>query len=921
MKILRALLIPATAVTLQAGITRVANTTLTLPAKLPSSTGFTTQNALEKNNIALTFSAPIDMASPPGVTNRLFVVERGSGIQMVNLDTMTKSTFVNLSSYLTARGRPVTTTVECGILSMAFHPRYNENGYFFVFYSFRENNQTWQRVARFQATGTAGNYNAALTADPANAATPEQPLITQLDQDANHNGGDLAFGPDGYLYISAGDEGAQGDSRDNARRIAKDFFGGILRLDVDSRPGSLAPNPHDESSTATTGDSAVTAGSYRIPPDNPFVALAQGTGNATYNGFTFPKSSIRTEFYAIGFRNPWRMSFDPGTGRLFVGDVGQDRYEEVDLVTSGFNGGWSWREGKHNYTSGPAPTQPAAPTFQSTDPIYEYDRTNDGQGSGNDAVISGSSITGGLVYRGDRLPELFGKYLFCDYNSGYVVALTEGAGGTWTGARIASQVSSISGWGYDPRNNDALLCNHSAGTILRLVRSAPTGTEPPATLSAAGVFQNLTTLTPNAGIVAYEPNVSFWSDYALKSRWFSVPKLADKITFNASGNWTFPEGTVWVKHFELERERGNPATRRRLETRLLVKTADDTYGLSYRWNNFQSGTQTEASLVSEEGLSEVLNLTVNGAEATQTWRFPSRTECRTCHTPVAGHALSFNTPQMNRAHDFGGETQNQLAALRDAGYFTASVPAAPETLPAFAPAGDTASSLEWRVRSYLSVNCVQCHQPGGTSTGYWDARATTPTDSAGLMDGLLLNNGGDPANRWARADGDTAHSMVLKRLAGEGVPRMPPLATNTRDLEAEQLLTAWIQSLPSRQSYAQWQTTYFGASPGGEADPGADPDHDGQTNLQEYLAGTVPGNPGSAWSLSVSTEPDGSLRFSFPQPGNRAVQLETSADFTTWSLWDVPGNGLIFPATAQNRVLTGPSNGDRRFFRARFTQP
>ncbi len=203
-------------------LVRQANSTLTLPANLPSATGYTTQNALG----SLTFTAPIDVASPPGVTNRLFVLERGTGIQIVNLDAMTKSTFMPLAAY---------TNSECGLLSMAFHPNYNQNGYFYLFYSLRISSLTYQRVARFQATGTAGNYNAATTA----LASTVSPLITQRDEQDNHNGGDMAFGPDGYLYISVGDEGAQFDGSDNARRIAKDFLGHILRIDVDSKPGSL----------------------------------------------------------------------------------------------------------------------------------------------------------------------------------------------------------------------------------------------------------------------------------------------------------------------------------------------------------------------------------------------------------------------------------------------------------------------------------------------------------------------------------------------------------------------------------------------------------------------------------------------------------------------------------------------------------
>ena len=880
-----------------AQLIRQANTTLALPADLPVATGYTTQNALG----TLTFNAPIDVASPPGVTNRLFVIERNSGIQIVNLVTLTKSTFLDLATYLSGQSTPLETGSESGILSVAFHPNYHQNGYFYVFFSLNISGQLHQRVARFRATGTAGNYNAATTA----LGSTQQPLISQRDEAGNHNGGDMAFGADGYLYISVGDEGPQYDGGDNGRRIAKDFFGAILRLDVDQKPANLVPNPHDESSTATVGDSAWHPGTYRVPADNPFVNLpVDGGGNSTYNGFTFPNNRVRTEIYSIGYRNPWRMSFDPPTGRLFVADVGQDIYEEVSIVANGTNGGWSWREGLHAITPATAPFTPPV-GFTSNPPFFEYDHFNDGGGSGNDAIIYGSSITGGVVYRGDRLPELLGDYLLADYNTGFIVAVRQNPNLTWTARRLATDAN-ISGFGTDPRNNDALLCDIAAGTVKRLARSGTTGTNPPATLSATGAFSNLATLTPNAGIVDYEPNVEFWSDYAIKSRWFAIKNLTDTVGFSANGNWTLPTGMVWIKHFDIETTRGVSATRRKLETRFLVKTATDIYGLSYKWRDDQS----EADLVAEDGLSQL----IPASSPAQTWRYPSRTECRICHTSVAGFALSFNTRQLNGTHPYGALVPNQISALSSAGYFAAP-PANVNTLPFFAAADDETKSREFRVRSYLAVNCVQCHQPGGAATGNWDARATTLTDAANLINGLLVNHGGDTDNRWA-VPNDTAHSMILKRLQGAGVPRMPPLATNELDPAAIQLLTDWIvQDLPSRESLAQWQTRNFGTP----APLTGDADSDGQTNALEFLTRTDPLDPQARWTLDsqiVGTD----YQLTFPQTANRSVLIETSLDLQTWTLWDVPGNQTLFNATTALRTLNGTVAEPLRFFRARISE-
>ena len=185
-----------------------------------------------------------------------------------------------------------------------------------------------------------------------------------------------------------------------------------------------------------------------------------------------------------------------------------------------------------------------------------------------------------------------------------------------------------------------------------------------ARIRSIGAFADLAGLTPNNGILGYAPNVAFWSDYAIKSRWFSVPDPAATLIFRRDGNWSFPTGSVWIKHFELETTRGDPSTRRRLETRFLVKTSSGSYGITYKWR----ADQSDADLVPESGLDEIINVNVAGTPTNQTWHYPSRNECRTCHTAVAGHALSFNTRQLNRSNTYAGQTVNQLKYLSDSGY-------------------------------------------------------------------------------------------------------------------------------------------------------------------------------------------------------------------------------------------------------------
>jgi hypothetical protein len=367
----------------------------------------------------------------------------------------------------------------------------------------------------------------------------------------------------------------------------------------------------------------------------------------------------------------------------------------------------------------------------------------------------------------------------------------------------------------------------------------------------------------------------------------------------------FPAGMAWVKHFDIETVRGDPATRRRLETRFLVKTATGAYGLSYRWR----ADQTDADLVSESGLTESLA----GSVPAQSWRFPSRSECIACHTAAGGYALSFNTRQLSRLHDYGGIPQHQIAALSGAGYFSAPVSES-HTLPSYAPASDTTASLEWRVRSYFAVNCSQCHQPGGPSLGNWDARLTIPTDLARLIDGPLVNDGGDAANRFAVL-GDTVHSMVLRRMQGLTAGRMPPLGTLERDPAAEQLVTEWItQSLPQRQSFAQWQTAHFGSTVDPAAQPNADPDSDGHANSLEFLTGTDPQQGGSLWSYQ-SIGPGGVIQFL--QPAHRVVQWEMSDGLDSWTPWSHPDNTLFWPSSPVQRSMAIPPAGRRLFLRAR----
>jgi uncharacterized repeat protein (TIGR03806 family) len=858
---------------------RVPNTTLQLPP-VPPQFGYTVSDAFP----TVSLDQPVGIASPPGETNRLFIVEKtGNIVVITNLASPNRTVFMSLA---------VLSDDESGLLGLAFHPGYATNGYFFVFSSrdlnTSQGNGRHQRISRFETSPTNPNQGLFET---------ELPLITQYDSAPNHNGGDLHFGPDGYLYASLGDEGAQFNGNGHAQEITGDFFSAILRIDVDKRPGNLPPNSHPASST-----------NYFIPADNPYVGLT------SFNGSPVDPTTIRTEFYSIGFRNPWRMSFDRTTGFLYVGDVGQDQYEEVNVITNGANAGWAYYEGIHltellyPWSSTILTDPPDGLVF----PIQEYYHS----GSAN---YWGNSVIGGVVYRGSRISQLYGAYVFSDNGSGKVWMLRYDGTNTVPFQYIAD-ASSPSAFGTDPRNGDVLIAQFNSGRIGRLDYSGTSSAPPlPPTLADTGAFTDLTSLTPNAGIVPYDINVPFWSDNALKTRWFSAPDTNLTITFNPSGNWSFPTGSVWIKHFELELTNGVPGSRKRLETRFIVRNTNGVYGLTYRWDS-----TTNASLVTEAGLDEAFTINEGGNLRTQVWHYPGRAECLACHTPQGGWALGFNTAQLNRDFDYSGALTNQLEALSSAGYFNNPITNR-HLLRSLAPATNNAVSLEYRVRSYLAANCVQCHQPSGPAgLALWDARITTPGPHAGIINGPLNNDFGNPNNRVI-VPGSPANSILLQRVANLGAAHMPPLATSVINTQAVQLLGDWITNgLAGYQSYADWQLYYFGSTNNPDAQQLVDPDGDGAENYLEYLTTTVPTNTATAWGIAITQSGD-SATVVIPQIANRAFEVQATTnllDSNSWWGLNLPANAPFFASSNRTAVVEEKIEPDSpHFYRARVFEP
>ena len=875
---------------LSASINEITPPPLRFPLT-PPVFGYTTVNAFP----GLNFGQPVCFASAPGETNRLFVLDKlGRMLVITNLASPNLTTVLDLS------GR-VYTQSESGLLGLAFHPDFANptNRFFYLFYSLTTNSSQGtgvlhQRVARFQITAT--NANVALQSS-------EVVLMNQRDPAGNHNGADLHFGPDGLLYVSLGDGGVQNDGDRNSQLITSNFFSAIMRLDVDTppRPGSLMPNQHPANLIGGTIN-------YRIPADNPFI------GRTNFDGYTINPTNIRTEFYAVGFRNPWRFSFDPVTGFLYCGDVGQNTWEEVDIITKGGNYGWAYFEGNHvGYrATNSSPVGPFIP------PIQEYQHGS--------ATNQGNSVTGGVVYRGNRLAQLHGWYVFADYASGNIWILRYDGTNTTPFQRIAGRTG-LSAFGIDPSNDDVLMANVSDGGIYRLAynTNSATGILLPPTLADTGAFTNLTSLTNQTqalgaadGMMPYDINVHFWSDNARKSRWFLAATNL-KTGFKPEGNWTFPSGMAWMKHFDLELTNGVASSARRLETRFMVKNTNGVYGVTYRWGN----SLTNATLVPEEGLDESFVIDDGGTTRTQVWHYPSRAECLSCHTAAGGFGLGFSTAQLNRDYGYPGGVSNQITFLSAAGIFS-NAPATVNPLRAMSAATNETASLEWRVRSYLAANCASCHQPGGTGLGTWSANLTNTTAMAGLINGLLANNAGDTNNRVI-VPGDPMHSMMLKRISLRGPGQMPPLASSLVDTQAVALLTRWITTdLPAYRTFPQWQMEKFGSTNALNALATADADLDGANNYQEYLAGTDPNNPSEAWALAINRNGP-VVDVSYPRVPNRSAEVQWTTNLfnpLSWQFLDSSANRPFYSATnGTTLVPDAVGNATTKFYRARLSEP
>ncbi|NRA68325.1 MAG: PQQ-dependent sugar dehydrogenase [Pseudobacteriovorax sp.] len=661
-------------------------------------------NSLQTEIVARNLDAPLFVTHAGDGSGRVFAVSQEGQIWVYNRTLSNRSLFLDVSDQIVFRG-------EAGLLGLAFAPDFSETGHLYIYYSAMSTGRgTRSVVSRYVIDRR--NPNRVNPASEKILLSVEQPFL-------NHNGGMMAFGPDGYLYIGLGDGGSANDPRRNGQNLGT-LLGSVLRIDV-SGPANA---------------------DYKIPSDNPFVN----------------RSGARGEIWAFGIRNPWRFSFDPQTGELWLADVGQDALEEINIIEKGGNYGWPVFEASRRRRGSLASGTVHAP------PVFEYPHSQ------------GQSITGGYVYRGREVPELFGSYIYGDFVSGRIWALTKTANGSYQN-QFLFQGSALSSFGRD-QDGELYIVSYQPGSIRKITGagSADPVVPLPETLSATGLFVDVPSMTFKPGVAPYEVTSPLWSDAAVKSRFIYVPESGD-INIASSGRFSYPTGTIVIKHFEAPLVNGGT---KRLETRLLVKTGDDWYGVTYKWND----RETEAFLQLESSRETLEGSTI------ASWYFPSRTDCLTCHNNTEDRVLGFNLEQLNRNID---ELGNQLAVYNEFDYFNRDISRDIPRLPKLSDPQNTNESLKERVSAYLAANCGSCHRPNGPTPT--SLNLNFPTDIDDLINQTPdTTDLGIPGSRLI-VPGRPDLSILLLRMKSQEEGRMPPLASDVEDEFATSLIEEWILSL------------------------------------------------------------------------------------------------------------------------------
>ena len=687
----------------------------------------------------LKFEHPLLIARYPG-SDRLVVGEQ-SGIlySFADAPDARADLFLDLPGELKTIHQLAGAKGVEAVYGLAFHPDFERNRQCFVCYTLRGSDPRSQNLA----DGTRVSRFRVTRADPPRIDPSSEEVILSYLQ-GGHNGGDIHFGPDGMLYISTGDAGNPNPPDPfNTGQDLSDLLSSILRIDVDRK---------DEGKN------------YAIPKDNPFVAM----------------KDARPEVWAYGFRNPWRMSFDRQTGELFVGDVGWELWESVHRVEKGGNYGWSAMEGPQPIKSGPVGPTPIRPA------LIELPHT------------IACSITGGLVYRGGKFPELRGAYVFGDWETRRLWAARFEGDRTREMSEITRPSVRFVAFAED-RRGELIFLDQDGGTLHTLEKNGDDSRNAgfPTKLSATGLFASVEGHKPADGVVTFEVNGRQWQDGASAEHWAAFPGVSS-ATLHATGkpipglvDWHnfrmhFPKDAVLMRTISL--------AGRRLETQLLHYDGVDWRAYAFAWRDDQS----DADLVPAEGAEREVR---DGGQE-RVWQFQGRSQCMSCHSNQSEYALAFLPEQLNRQ---GPDGRNQLVALTEAG-FIRRAGGDDRPLPPFdaasaarerriADPADEGRPLEERARAYLHANCGHCHSDHGG--GSVPLRLQFSIPAAGMNAVGVRPTRGDFALPDPRIikPGDPYASTLYFRMAKFGRDRMPHIGSERPDEAGLDLIARWIDGM------------------------------------------------------------------------------------------------------------------------------
>ena len=661
------------------------------------------------------------------------------------------------------------------VYDVCFHPKFAENRFIYVGWNGKfDEGKVKKKACRI--TRYTMKMEPSITIDEKSAKN-----IIEWESDG-HNGAVCCFGLDGMMYVTSGDGTSDSDT-DEKGQSTDTLLSKVMRIDVDHPAEGKA---------------------YSIPKDNPWV----------------DDKRFAPESYAYGLRNPWRITCDEKTGHIWVGNNGQDLWEQAYLVRPKDNFGWSVTEGGHAFF----PHRKAGPT-PIVKPTIEHHHAEF------------RSLTGGIVYYGKQLPDLEGAYLYGDYSTGRIWAMKhDGTKPIWH-KELATPRIAITGFGLNTRG-ELIICDHGPTGAIYTLEAMPKDSKPstfPKKLSESGLFESVKEHRMKPGVIPYSVNAPFWSDGLHKERFLFLPDK-ETIGYTKTRAWTFPDKTVMVKSFAIDLEEGNPATRKWIETRFFTKQQGEWFGYTYIWNEATG----DGELVPSAGLDKTFKVKTKDGMRDQVWHYPSRTECMVCHSRAAGFVLGLCSLQMNKTHDYGDVTDHQfrvfehlgilkgfdwatqakedLAARAAAKKLTGKeadeyarihgqqagqrepkkndmLPAFPDKLPRLVNPYDAKEDLTKRAKSWLHVNCASCHVEAGGGNAAMELEYNTALDKMRLIDVKPIHTTLDIKDAKLVAPGSPDNSVLIKRLSTRGLNQMPPLSTYRTDDAGIALLKEWVGSL------------------------------------------------------------------------------------------------------------------------------